>query len=348
VTAVPGCGPAVNLGNGGGRYCFPLPLFRRPVRFARAVKYSGNRGAAGRFLLLLLAFLIHIFFPLRVACEEPAPLFMWHVSTENVHTYLLGTIHVLSPDFYPLPPVIEEIIENTDLLVMEADPDPGPDEFSLITELTYELGFYHDGTTLKDHIPGPSLDLLLARADRYGLPPEQLKMMKPWLITLTLEVLELGLCGFLPEYGMEAMILQSFSGPVYELEGAEFQIRLFSALTDSDQLLFLQDTLEKLFGTEDEVNRYLQAWKDGNTDILENLLSPEGSSADMEDVLIHRRNLSMTDKIESLISCMSGNILVLAGALHFAGDTGIPRLLSNRGFRVEQVMSDGSLGPIPE
>jgi hypothetical protein len=348
VTAVPGGGPAVNLGNGGGRYRFPLPLFRRPVRFARAVKYSGNRGAAGRFLLLPLAFLIYIFFPLRAACEEPAPLFMWHVSTENVRTYLLGTIHVLSPDFYPLPPVIEEIIENTDLLVMEADPDPGPDELSLITELTYELGFYHDGTTLKDHIPGPSLDLLLARADRYGLPPEQLKMMKPWLITLTLQVLELGYNGFLPDYGMEAVILQSCNGPVYELEGAEFQIRLFSELSDSDQLLLLEDTLEKLDDMADEVNRYLQAWKDGDTAILEKLISPEDSSSDLDNLLIHRRNLSMTDKIESLINGESGNILVLAGALHFAGDTGIPRLLSNRGFKVEQVMSDGSLVPISE
>src|SRR6266542_5008008 len=70
-----------------------------------------RRSAIAVLALALLA-------PLHAA---PAHSFLWKVTGKGTVVYLAGSIHMLSPDFYPLNPVFETAFKNSDLLVEEID-----------------------------------------------------------------------------------------------------------------------------------------------------------------------------------------------------------------------------------
>jgi uncharacterized protein YbaP (TraB family) len=56
-----------------------------------------------RFVLLFVALLSS-----GIDAQAPAKHFLWRVEAPNTNTaYLVGSIHVLTPDAYPLPAAID-------------------------------------------------------------------------------------------------------------------------------------------------------------------------------------------------------------------------------------------------
>jgi len=47
--------------------------------------------------------------------------FLWKVSGTTGSLYLVGSVHLLTKDFYPLSPTLESAFKESDLLVEEAD-----------------------------------------------------------------------------------------------------------------------------------------------------------------------------------------------------------------------------------
>src|SRR6266542_5347728 len=70
-----------------------------------------RRSAIAVLALALLA-------PLHAA---PAHSFLWKVTGKGTVVYLAGSIHMLSPDFYPLNPAFDNAFKDSDLLVEEVD-----------------------------------------------------------------------------------------------------------------------------------------------------------------------------------------------------------------------------------
>src|SRR3954468_14364980 len=52
---------------------------------------------------------------------QAARNFLWKVDGPNATLYLVGSIHLLSKDYYPLSPALEAAFKDSDLLVEEAD-----------------------------------------------------------------------------------------------------------------------------------------------------------------------------------------------------------------------------------
>src|SRR6186997_2964319 len=50
-----------------------------------------------------------------------ARTFGWKASGKGGVIYLIGSIHVMTPDFYPLNPALEAAFKDADLLVEEVD-----------------------------------------------------------------------------------------------------------------------------------------------------------------------------------------------------------------------------------
>src|SRR5437773_12356143 len=63
---------------------------------------------------LVLAFLF-------VSAAAQAKTFAWKVTGKGGVVYLVGSIHLLSKDFYPLNPALEGAYKDADLLVEEVD-----------------------------------------------------------------------------------------------------------------------------------------------------------------------------------------------------------------------------------
>jgi hypothetical protein len=64
------------------------------------------------------------------AREEPSDgkHFLWQVDSPTTRAYLMGSIHLLRQDVYPLAPVIEDAFAASDALVLEADVFAEPHE----------------------------------------------------------------------------------------------------------------------------------------------------------------------------------------------------------------------------
>src|SRR5215472_6282530 len=74
----------------------------------------------------LAALLSLIVFYAFYAAVAPRPLaatrsFLWKASKGQGVVYLVGSVHMLTADFYPLSPALDAAFKDSDLLVEEAD-----------------------------------------------------------------------------------------------------------------------------------------------------------------------------------------------------------------------------------
>lgn len=73
-------------------------------------------------------FLKCIFIALLVIVQAPAfassyQPFMWKLQHHAATVYLVGSIHALTPDFYPLPKAYEDAFAEADRIAVELDPE---------------------------------------------------------------------------------------------------------------------------------------------------------------------------------------------------------------------------------
>ena len=55
------------------------------------------------------------------------------------------------------------------------------------------------------------------------------------------------------------------------------------------------------------------------------------------EALLQRRNLAWADRLDAVMRQGQGTDLVVVGALHMAGDEGLPALMKARGYTVRRV-----------
>ena len=73
-------------------------------------------------ILVVVVLCLSLLLPLS-ACPDSAPgkSFIWKVSSETNSIYLLGSIHLATPELYPLDSCIEDAFALADNLVVEVD-----------------------------------------------------------------------------------------------------------------------------------------------------------------------------------------------------------------------------------
>jgi len=262
--------------------------------------------------------------------------------------YLLGSIHVLSEDFYPLPEFIGEVSGRADILAIEADVSGDSLTVEEMKLLLFENGYFHDGSRIEDLLTADLYCILKDVLKTFGLSPDQVSQMKPWLLALTLQNLELEVSGGRAELGMEQVLIKRHgNGEIVELEGVKYQLELLSGLSPGDQLELLTSTLEEAGTMKAELDLLIQAWKKGEPDSVASILEMDGLSPGISEQLLVNRNISMARKAAELLTSLTGKhtVLFVAGAAHFCGKTGIPALLSAEGFNVDQVDNRGEFLP---
>ncbi len=277
-------------------------------------------------------------------CVSADPLYLWYTSRGETEMYLLGSIHVLSEDFYPLPDYIEALARHADVLVLEADIREENLNSEEIAQLTMEKGFYHDGSSIKDHLEKSLYQSLAVAVKKAGLSMERISLMKPWLLSLTLQNLELEALGFSSDSGMEQVLIEAFTrDEVVELEGFEYQLELIAGLGEDEQIELLESAVNGFGRMKEGLEILIDAWKLGSPELIAEELALEGLSEGITERLLLQRNISMAEQAAELLNTEAGKqtILFVVGAAHFTGETGIPSLLSSRGYSVRQVDNRG-------
>ncbi len=265
--------------------------------------------------------------------------FLWRIQSKKNTVYMLGSIHLLKKDVYPLSRTIEDAFAKSDVLAVEADIN---DISRLDLQKLMESAVYRPGDSIEKHVSGKTFNLIKEETARVGLPMELVYNQKPWFLALTLESVELMKSGYDPNYGVDKYFLSKAEGrkKISELESLDYQIDLLAGLNDEEQELFLLYTLRELKVLVEEVDKLVDAWKSGAVEKMEatitRSLAEDRRFYIIYDKLVYRRNRSMAQKIEAYLKT-NGTYFVIVGAAHLLGDKGIIHLLKDKGYSVEQL-----------
>ncbi len=270
---------------------------------------------------------------------EPASQknFMWKATSKTATVYLLGSIHYLRKDAYPLPISIEDAFSRSNVLAVEANVnDPDKLYFSKFIDSV----FYPGEDTIEKHVSRQTYELVTGEFGKYGLPAEILAKEKPWFLALTLTALELLKSGFEPQYGIDMHFLSKAAQKrIVELESIDQQADLLNNFSDAEQEAFLVHTIKELDTLDTESDRLLQAWRTGDAKGLESIMAkgygPDQEMASIYEKLIYARNRSMAAKVEDFLRSKD-TCFVIVGAAHLVGKKGIIELLRAKGYAVEQ------------
>lgn len=262
---------------------------------------------------------------------------LWSVQTKSSTTYLLGSVHVLKPDAYPLESAIETAYATGQKIVFETDiaAIQGP----VIQGKILELGLYPEGQNLYQNLDGNTRTSLEEKLSELGLPLEHFARFKPWVVALTLASLELERMGFNPNCGIDFHFFHRATKDGKEigfLEPPEYQLDLLAKMTKRDQSSFLSQTLRDLELVSQLADDMVSYWKTGDADSLHALLFKSFKDyPKIHDRLLIQRNKKWVEKIENLMT-ENKNVLVVVGVGHLVGPNGLLALLRKKGYKLNQ------------
>ncbi len=262
---------------------------------------------------------------------------LWKVSSQRGAVFLLGSVHVLKPGAYPISPAAEAALRQAKTVVLEVDLDE-MDSLSF-PQMIRSKGFL-DKETLETKVSAETLALAVGKAEEMGLPFDQVRLLKPWLLMFTLTAFKLQSLGFDPNHGIDRYFFDKAkleNKKIISLETMEYQLDRLDGLPAKIQEQALRQTLEGLDTVQEDFEEILEAWSRGEVEVLEDLLFKgfEGFPEVFER-LIAERNRNWLPKIEEFLT-QSGTTLVVVGAAHLVGPEGVVQLLEKQGYRVRQL-----------
>jgi uncharacterized protein YbaP (TraB family) len=288
-----------------------------------------QRFAAAIILLSLVATPLH---------AQTGKSFMWKVEDAGGSVaYLLGSLHVLTPEWYPLNATINKAFAESKVLVEEVDIDETSDPAQMMAALMKAM--LTDGKTLDQVIAPATYEEVKKRAEAAGLPMMAINRMKPWLVAITLTAPVLQAAGFKPELGVDRHFYDRAVGSGMKrqaLETLQYQLDRFDEMPMAMQEEFLKSTMTELDSEVSSVKEMAQAWAFGNVAAIEKFtLAALKESPELYKRLLIERNNNWMPQVETCVKEKAGCFIVV-GAAHLVGPDGLPALLAKKGYKVAQ------------
>jgi len=280
---------------------------------------------------------------LKQAEKAPKRGFLWEAQKGDRKIYLLGTVHVGRADFYP--PNIEYLrrFNEATAVVVEANVF----DAKRVGEVVQKMALYKEGEPgLDTRISADLKTRITNQAKRFGLDPNRIWRMKPWMIANTLVILQASSGGYSPAYATESFLFQYATGagkPMLEIESIELQLGIFERTDQETQISYLEQALRGLESgdAEREVKKIVDAWERRDTDAAERLIVEINKAKSpgerfVAEQLFDARHPRMVEAIEKYVA--SGSVhLVAVGSLHYFGPRGLLEMLRARGFKITPV-----------
>jgi uncharacterized protein YbaP (TraB family) len=269
--------------------------------------------------------------------EAATHSFIWKATNRQGAIYLVGSVHMLTADYYPLAAALESAFKDSDLLVEEADLgellSTGA-QFGMLSR-----GMLPSGQTLEKVVSPSTFALVSKRVGSLGMPIEALNRFKPWFLANMLLALEWQKAGFDPDLGLDKHFYdraQSDGKTVQGLETIDYQLSLFDEMTLEQQDRFLATSLKELDAEKANVTKIADAWKAGDAASVERTVLQElKHDSLMYQRLLVERNRNWLPKLEALFA-RRGRAFVVVGAAHLVGPDGLLAMLRAKGYQIEQ------------
>ena len=273
-----------------------------------------------------------------IAAQDGEKHFLWKVEGPGNRTaYLLGSLHVLTPDYYPLSPAINQAFAESRTLVAEVDLDEMNDPRQMMTAAARAM--LTDGRSLDQLVAPATYTELTKRAEAAGLPMMAVRRMKPWLVAITLMAPTLQAAGLTAEHGVDRHFFAraKAAGMTRQaLETLAYQFDWLDQLSPALQEDMLRSAMEELDTYVGSVKEMARAWAAADVDALEReLLASFDQSRELYDRLLVERNRNWLPHVDTCLQQDAGCFIVV-GAAHLVGPDGLPTLLAKKGYRVTQ------------
>jgi len=267
-----------------------------------------------------------------------AALPLWEIQGTSNQIRLLGSIHFLRPQDFPLPEAITNALMDADVVIMELD-------LTALNPITVQMVMLDkaidpNGRGLEDLLDSRSYRKAQRLAAAVDIDLSTMRQYEPWYAALQITQLRLMQLGFDGSFGVETQILMQaiqHGKDLGGLETLEAQLDSMDSLPMDAQREFLMVTLEEAAAAGEMLDEIIDAWKSGDTaELEENFLSDLSANSELYDQLIVQRNRNWTKSIVSFTED-SRNYLIVVGALHLVGDDSVLKMLNDAGFSTRQI-----------
>lgn len=295
-----------------------------------------------RFLTVLLFIALTWSFQSTVYAEKVRHTntkkhFLWSVESKQNTIYLLGSVHFLKNNSYPLPYEFDKAYNDAKTIVFESDLEGMNDP--VFQDMMMKLARYAEGEKLSQNISKETYSLIKKRASSAGMSMEQLEGFKPWFVAMMLSVAEFHKLGFNPEAGIDQFFFNKAKRDdksLVFLETNLSKIKLFAGLTKGRQERFLMQIMRELEVTKEMITGLVNAWETGNTDRLYEIqIVSFDKYPGLYDRIMIQRNKKWVPKIRKLMK-QNDNVLIIVGAGHLVGKDSVIDLLKKSGYKVTQ------------
>jgi uncharacterized protein YbaP (TraB family) len=262
---------------------------------------------------------------------------LWELHGKHNTVYLLGSIHVLRAQDYPLAPAVLKAYADAKALLMEINLEE-IDSAEAQSEMLASA-VLPEGSSLSQ-IMGPQRYLRAASlAHEVGVDLSTFDQFAPWFVAEAISQLQLMELGFQPQSGVEMYFLErarSDGKSIAGLETVHDQIALFEGLSMNEQSEYLVSSLEQAHELPKEVDDMVRAWQRGDTAWFESQLQSElGREPALYQAVLAARNRKWIPKIEALLND-DKNYLVIVGTGHLMGRNSVIDLLKKDGVGATQ------------
>lgn len=288
----------------------------------------------GRIVLLVLGWL--------GAVSLHAESSVWRAERDGAVIYFGGTCHFLRASDYPLPPEFDRAYVEAERLIFETD-------LAAMADVTWQRrllaeGRYADGSTLRDHVEPETWTAIADYAKSAGLPLPVLASMKPWMLTVTIAVLEWQKLGA-AEDGVDAHFdarARVDGKAVAGLEEIEQHLSYLTSLAVGEEDEMIRSTLRDIDRAPDIIDEVISAWRAGDVAHLDEELFGDMREEfpAVHEALITGRNRKWMEQIETFWATPEVEF-VLVGVGHFGGEEGLLTLLRRSGAAVTRIQVPG-------
>jgi len=284
---------------------------------------------------LLLALLQPVAAQQRSATATRQPL--WKIEGKAATVYLLGSVHLLKKENYPLAAPIEAAFDRAKVVVFETDIEAfEKPEFQMKLLSKSALP---EGDTLRNHLSPKLYEQLATQSKESGLPSGAIEKLKAGLAALTIEHLEMQKLGLDEKLGVDYHFFQRARKAGKEMIGLDtpdFHLELLTGLSKEEGEAILRSTLEDIRTLKQDLPQLLKSWQTGDMKTLANLLNEEmEKDPALYKRLVVDRNKRWVPKIEELVRG-DKDAIIIVGVGHLAGKQSVIELLEKNGLKVTQ------------
>ncbi len=297
-----------------------------------------------RSIKFIAANLLLAFFALQPLAAQDNPSTttnhhsLWRIQGHSNVVYLLGSVHVLKPENFPLAAPLEAAFSNAQVAVFETDViklEEPQVQIQLMSKAQLPAG-----ETLQQHLSAQTYAAFTNHARQSGLPLELLQSMKPAMAAMMLEIVELTKLGADPANGVDQYFAHRAvkeGKQLIGLETVDFQIDLITGFAPDEDELVMKTSLKDLDKTRQMYGDIIAAWQAGDSAAIEKLLNEALFEAPaIYKRLVADRNKTWVPRIEELLRG-GKDAIVIVGAAHLVGAEGVVELLKKKGLKVTQL-----------